>query len=178
MNSKRAFAKIELIVASPLTRALTTSDIILKGVVSDEVAKIAQPLAREWLFLSSDVGRTRAVLEKEFPRWNFDELPETDWWYTPSDLDPKPLEFDFRGNTQELYGYSGEPTDVFVERIIALRNWLQARTETTIAVVAHFGVLRALTGKNFENAEIYECDPNSLLDDQGIKRNADDIADY
>lgn len=44
--------------------------------------------------------------------------------------------------------------DVFQRRVAAFRAWLQARPETCIAVVSHWGVLAELTGHQFENCEL------------------------
>ena len=46
------------------------------------------------------------------------------------------------------------------------------------ALVAHFGVLRALTGKNFENAEVFEMDPSNFLDDTRIAKEAQEILKF
>ena len=176
MASRRAFQEIELIAASPLTRALVTSDLILSNdVVHHSVPRIAVASAREWLFLSSDVGRKKYELQKEFPHWDFSDLSDSDaWWYTRKSSDPEPV-LDFRGDTQKLYGYTGEPIDSFVARIINLRDWLTSRKENTIALVCHYGVLQALTGKSFENAQILEWDPKLLLDDIEIRKQAIEI---
>lgn len=85
--------KAELFVSSPLTRALQTTELVFKNTIpfiSTELAipKIALPLAAERVYLSSDVGQSRNVLEKEFPMWDFSLLPsskesnqEVSWWY-------------------------------------------------------------------------------------------------
>jgi broad specificity phosphatase PhoE len=52
------------------------------------------------------------------------------------------------------YCCEGEPIDVFRSRIIELKEWLLSRPEQNIAVVAHWGVIRALTGKRFKNCEV------------------------
>jgi hypothetical protein len=43
----------------------------------------------------------------------------------------------------------------FVERMRSFTAWLEARPETTIAVVSHWGVLLELTGKSVQNCELY-----------------------
>lgn len=45
------------------------------------------------------------------------------------------------------------PAGVFLARIEALRQWLVARPEKSILVVAHWGVIEALTSDEFENCE-------------------------
>ena len=179
--SRKAFGMIDLIAASPLTRAITTSDLILSNdIVPEEVKRIALPEAREWLFLSSDVGRYKAEMSKEFPSWDFSLLDDDKaWWYTNSnENDEAEHAFDFRGDTANLYGYKGEPLDSFINRIIQLREWLKNREETTIALVAHFGTLKTLTGKDFENAEVREFNPDDFLSDDGIKEQANLILNF
>ena len=59
-RSRKAFANIELVVASPLTRAITTSDLILTtDVVKSEVKRVVLPIAREWLCKDPNIGPTR-----------------------------------------------------------------------------------------------------------------------
>ena len=49
-----------------------------------------------------------------------------------SDWDTVEQMFDFRGDTQTLYGYSNEPVEHFIKRITELRDWIQARNEDTV----------------------------------------------
>lgn len=179
--SRKAFGMIDLIVASPLTRAITTSNLILSNdIVPREVKRVALPAAREWLFLSSDVGRYKAEMSKEFPSWDFSLLEDnTAWWYTSSgENDATKDTYDFRGDTQKLYGYKNEPLDCFICRIIQLREWLEKREESTIALVAHYGTLKTLTGKDFENAEVREFNSDDFLSDDGIHEQANIIWNF
>jgi broad specificity phosphatase PhoE len=43
---------------------------------------------------------------------------------------------------------------VFLARMQQLQQWIEARPERVLAVVTHWGVLRALTGRDFENCEL------------------------
>ena len=91
-------------------------------------------------------------------------MPEDSWWYNNSQNSEKAkAEFDFSEGK-----YHPEPKVVFKNRMVALKRWLEAREEKTIALVAHWGVLRALTGRDFENAEIYECSSDMLLQDDKL----------
>lgn len=51
----------ELIIASPLSRALHTADLCLPPATYPDAPRIAHPLARERLYLSSDVGLPKCV---------------------------------------------------------------------------------------------------------------------
>eukprot|EP00966_Prymnesium_polylepis_P281482 6503847-Prymnesium_polylepis.1 len=57
---------IELVVSSPLTRALDTATRAL-GTLTKAVPCVACPEIAERRYLSSDVGRPRTVLADEFP---------------------------------------------------------------------------------------------------------------
>ncbi|GBG74227.1 hypothetical protein CBR_g17939 [Chara braunii] len=130
---------IELIVLSPLGRAMKTAELGFKHV---EAARVICPLARERVFYSSDVGRSPSVLSQEFPYLDFTELDEI-WWHTDGSGDPMAV--------------VPEPDDVFAERIARLREWLLNRPEKVIAVVSHWAVLQALTRRCFQNCELFTC---------------------
>ena len=49
---------------------------------------------------------------------------------------------------------SPEPEKVFLERCSELLTWLRARPEQSLALVTHWGVLKALTGAEFDNCEL------------------------
>ena len=146
--------------------------------------RLALPLAAERLYLASDVGKNKNDLIKQFPHWDFSgnkyrfnlsfhkviyfktlELPESPWWYNQDldNLNRDEIEFDYSEGK-----YHPEPKSAFHERMILLKKWLAAREENHIAIVSHWGVLRALTGKEFKNVEIMECDFNSLLSDKEL----------
>ena len=74
-------APIELVVSSPLTRALKTATL---GLGSLAIPRTVSPLIAERRYLSSDVGRTPSVLASEFPSFfadaAADSLAERWWW--------------------------------------------------------------------------------------------------
>ena len=92
-DKHKRLLKADLIVSSPLTRALQTTELIFKNTskfneTGSKIPKIALPMAAERVYMSSDAGRSRHELEKEFPQWDFSHLPTTDdvnqevsWWY-------------------------------------------------------------------------------------------------
>lgn len=156
------FNKVETLYASPLTRALHTAEIVFnhkKSVLSCDVPKKAHPLLRERLYMSSEVGRPKTVLETEFPHWDFAHVPEDEWWYTHDDTDPY-VEWRPPGTFNLC---KGEPSEVFRQRMGDLRQWLLSRPEKCLAVVAHWGTLKALTGLSFENCELKVCRASDIL---------------
>ncbi|BDA41491.1 probable phosphatase SPAC5H10.03 [Coccomyxa sp. Obi] len=130
----------ELLVVSPLSRALHTADLAFPP-SSVDCPRIMHPLARERLYLSSDVGLPRTELLTAWPHYSTEHVDEEIWWYTVDKQDPQSVTL--------------EPEDVFLERVEELRQFLFHRPEQSIAVVSHSGVLEALTGGYlFGNGEI------------------------
>jgi hypothetical protein len=75
---------IQLIVSSPLSRCLQTSNYVFEDLeFNTPQNRYVHPLCAERCYLSSDVGRYKHELEPKYPNWNFDLL-ESDkpWWYT------------------------------------------------------------------------------------------------
>ena len=195
--------KVELVVSSPLSRALQTSEFILtKDIVPQNVRRIALPLARERccidaiqvlttsmirtialsfclsyiiffrLYLSGDVGRNISALSTEFPTWDFSACSESDWWYSDPISMAKLSETSADGLLDYNFSrglYKPETNISFTRRMNEFKNWIMNRNERTIAIVAHWGVLRAITGRNFQNAEIYHCNASELLENLMIR---------
>jgi len=140
----------DVLVVSPLTRAIHTAHHAFDHFGGPIVI---QPLARERVWLSSDCGRTPPELRVEFPcgRWgDFSHLDQI-WWYTGGSADPKTIIL--------------EPVVDFKERVEEFRAWLMTRPESTVAVVAHWGLLAALTTVHFDNSEVktFEMDLEGAL---------------
>jgi broad specificity phosphatase PhoE len=118
---------VELVVISPLSRALQTALAAFEGL---GIPLLVQPLAREWLYTYCDVGRPRAELEACFPGLDFAHLAEV-WWYEAA------------GGHE---GWAEEPVGHVVLRIRQLVSWLEARPERSIAVVGHSALFEKMTG--------------------------------
>lgn len=130
----------QLLVCSPLRRALRTAELAFSGLPTS-VPRVVTPLCRERLYHSSDVGRSPAVMAAEFPGYaGWEQLPEV-WWHAIGDP-PDPL------------AHEPEPEDAFLERCRHFTLWLASRQETSIAVVTHWGVIEALTQVEFSNCEL------------------------
>lgn len=132
----------DLVVTSPLTRALQTTT----GLFRDHPAKpeiLVEVLHRECQESSCDVGRAASLLAAEFPHVKVDHLPET-WWYAEGVADPR--------------GFHVEPRSIFDRRVAAFRDWLAARSERTIAVVGHGTFFFHLTGVWLDNCETTDFD--------------------
>lgn len=148
---------VELVCSSPLTRALHTGEILLSnGVLPSGVPKVALPLLRERLYLASDVGQPRSVLEDKWSEWSFDMLPVDDspWWHVSPTQEWRP---------KGTYPCPGEPQSIWHARIEATKKWILARDEGVVLLVGHWGLFRGLFGINAENCGIYDLSSEDLL---------------
>ncbi|WP_210493074.1 histidine phosphatase family protein [Microvirga antarctica] len=128
----------ELIVTSPLTRALQTTLGLLGDHPSRQRIRV-ECLHREHLANSCDVGRAPALLAEAFPGLAFSHLDET-WWHRDGEADAR--------------GIVVEPDSVLTARVAAFRQWLTERPERLIAVVGHGTFFSHLTGRHLQNCEI------------------------
>jgi broad specificity phosphatase PhoE len=162
----------ELVVVSPLTRALQTFEIGLKPHFAsdgDLPEVIALPEAAERLYLISDVGRPVSELQKSFRYVDFEtgfagKHDRNKWWYQPGSnySEWRPV------NKGQRYAYYGEPDADFDLRMSRLHSWLDQRPEKSIAVVCHHGVIDWLLDMNFDNCQyqqvaFHSIRPKSLL---------------
>jgi broad specificity phosphatase PhoE len=131
---------VDLVVASPLTRALQTATGLFGGA---PVPLIVSKIHVERLEHSCDVGRTPTMLSDEFPSLDFSHL-EDSWWHL--------------GDKGEG-GFAVEPELVFMDRVTAFSQWISSRPEPTVAVVGHGEFFQRLTGRYMENCEIMHWTP-------------------
>lgn len=129
------WAGVELIVTSPLTRAIETTLLAFAG---HRAPIRVEALHRERMEHSGDVGRGRSILRKEFASLDFAEFPEI-WW---------------KHDVARPAGLAVESEAELLERVAAFRAWLAARPERDIAVVGHGTFLNRLTGHVFANCEV------------------------
>lgn len=174
------------VVSSPLTRTLQTSELIFKNM---KVASYnTNPLLRERLYLSSDRGRLKSDLIKDFSNcnsginWDFSMLPDdAKWWYETEAsgmVGESPHYVEWRPVGEYLC--DGEPETVFKSRMKDLLEWIRHRVtkgtginnaedldgnEEALVLVTHWGVIRALTGRSFHNCEAGSFYIDELLDE-------------
>jgi broad specificity phosphatase PhoE len=133
---------VELVVTSPLTRALQTTT----GLFADHPARpafLVEALHREHGGSSCDIGRPPALLMAEFPHFTLDHLPDV-WWHEEGEPDQN--------------GICYEPIERLQERVEAFRGWLRARPERTIAIVGHGTFFFHLTGQWLANCQVLPLD--------------------
>ena len=125
----------DVVISSPLTRALDTS----LGVFGPLGVRVeVSALHRERVEHTCDVGRSPRDLAAQFPGLDFDHL-EDPWWHA--------------GEANE-HGVAVEPEEVVLARVEAFRGWVLQRPERRVAVVGHGTFFRHLTGRSFANCEI------------------------
>lgn len=199
-NNDYHLDKIQVLIASPLTRTLQTSELLFFhtkniNILSSDIKKLSHPLFRERLYLSSEVGRYKHELEEEFPSWDFSYLPSNQkWWYCYDSAEGS-TGSSSRGSDDALasvflsssssvpasvpyiewrppgkYCCEGEPHDVFYNRMIECKRYILSRPEDYICIVAHWGVLRALSGLAFENCEMKVLSSTDLLNEPFIDK--------
>jgi broad specificity phosphatase PhoE len=134
----------DVVLATPLTRALQTAEGIFGGRVPIEIS----PLHREWQMSSCDIGRSTADLIAEFPHLDFGGLADP-WWLH----DGPPCELGFPQETEAH----------LAERLAAFKAMIGERSEQRIAVVGHGDFFSRLIGRHLDNCEMAEWDPNGPI---------------
>jgi len=126
---------LKRILASPYTRALETAEIIAAALHLD---LRVEPMVREHCRFQCDIGSRSSDLARRWPAIDFSHLPER-WW---PDLD--------------------ESEDELAQRSRHFRQSMaRANDWHAIAVVSHWGFIRALTGQRVPNAHLLRFDPLS-----------------
>jgi broad specificity phosphatase PhoE len=112
-------SQVQLVVSSPLSRALETADLVHSA--SECSSRVC---VESWREVNGNLlnaqRRTVTELNQKFPQWNFDEIAETDELWTPE----------------------SEEFDACAERGYQGLCWLMERPEECILLVAHGGILR------------------------------------
>lgn len=128
-----AAAGVERLLASPYTRALETAEIIAAAL---DLPIIVEPLVRERAAFVCDIGASPKELKRRFPRLSFDHLDDP-WWH------------------DHVASGVAEPEAALAERSAAfLRRMAGDSAWTRVAVVTHWGFIRAITGRTLTNGEL------------------------
>jgi broad specificity phosphatase PhoE len=121
-----AEAGIGRLVASPYRRTLETATIVARAL---DLTITVEPLVRERCVFSCDLGTPRSLLSALWPNLDFAHIEEL-WWGPPEESEAS-----------------------LAQRCVAFR----AKTDhlldrAQVAVITHWGVIRALTGEEVSNA--------------------------
>ncbi|KAL7513536.1 hypothetical protein ACHAXN_012009 [Cyclotella atomus] len=118
-----ALQKVDMIVSSPLSRAIHTADLFHNTTSNSSPKRVAIEHFREINGkLLNAKRRPRTELETIFPHWNFSHVPSTDATWT-----------------EEL-----EPHHECSERGYKGLLWIMQQNETNILLVAHGGLLKMM----------------------------------
>lgn len=139
-QAKLAGMQYDIVIATPLTRAIQTA----QGIFGSRVPIVIDALHREWLCSSCDVGRSIRDLALDFPTLDFAHLADP-WWHD--------------GAPRNRHGFAFEPEHVLLDRVDAFKQMIAARTEQRIAVVGHGDFFKRLIGRQMHNCEIVDWQP-------------------
>jgi glucosyl-3-phosphoglycerate phosphatase len=121
-----AAADVARLVASPYRRALETATLVAKAL---NLAIAVEPLVRERCVFSCDLGTSPQELAALWPDLDFAHLEEQ-WWGVPAESEVS-----------------------LARRCAAFRAKTDALPDRSqVAVITHWGVIRALTGQELTNA--------------------------
>jgi len=137
LKAKNVLENIHLdtYICSPLTRTLQTFSIIFP-----DNKPIIEPLIREHLFHSCDVGRQPSSLKKDFTSFDFSNLNDF-WWNNNKPINEKKI---VKENFNDIKN-----------RLDKFKLWLNKSNSNTIALVSHGTFLSQITGYMLENCEHY-----------------------
>lgn len=120
------------LITSPYVRALETAGIIAELL---NLPITVEPLIAERFCFTCDIGSPLDDLRARWPEIGFDHL-EDPWW-------PRIEETD----------------EVIRQRSESFRRWVVSEAWPQIAIVTHWGFIRALTGLKVPNGTVLRVDP-------------------
>ena len=127
--------RLKRLVASPYMRALETAQIIAEAL---SLPITVEPLVRERAAFTCDIGTAASELARLWPKLSFDHLAER-WW----------------GEREESEAELALRADAFRRAMAATPDWPE------VAVVTHWGFIRALTGETVTNGAHLAFDPTA-----------------
>ncbi|PRP81838.1 fructose-2,6-bisphosphatase [Planoprotostelium fungivorum] len=140
---------IDLIVCSPLSRAIQTTFIAFDKRIAF-TPLIILPDIRERVTGCDDLGSTPSELTNKFPSVSFDHLQNI-WWYTngpPEETDPNASKERFIAKPFQ------EPHDMFLSRVEDFRLWMAKRKERCVVVVGHCDFICQVVGFDLKNCQL------------------------
>jgi broad specificity phosphatase PhoE len=129
--------RVTRLIASPYTRTLQTAHIIAEAL---GLPISVEPLVRERAAFTCDIGTPATKLAEHWPKLAFDHLEEH-WW----------------GEMEESESSLRARCVRFRSAMAITRDWAY------VAVVSHWGFIRALTGQSVTNGAYLPFDPTIEL---------------
>lgn len=123
---------VRRLIASPYTRALQTARIIAAALDLPVTVEVA---VRERAAFVCDIGTHRSELCRRWPDWGFDHIEEQ-WWPAGEESESEVL----------------RRAERFRRAMVAAPDWPE------VAVVSHWGFIRAMTGRELGNGERIRVD--------------------
>jgi glucosyl-3-phosphoglycerate phosphatase len=127
-----SMVKLRLLIASPYARALETAEIIAADLALP--VTVDSLIAERFAFVC-DIGSPLVELRARWPALAFDHLPDP-WWPGREEAD-----------------------ESLVRRSERFRCLMGAQDSSEIAIVTHWGFIRALTGLRVPNGAVLRIDP-------------------
>ena len=125
----------DLIVCSPLTRALQTFEFIFPRPIQN---KVVLSFVREYLNDPADVGSQPNELSEKFENFDFSGLQKF-WWNNDVPIEEKEINYESIHNLDA--------------RVKKFKKWIEARTERKIAVISHGTFISRITDYFPNNCE-------------------------
>ena len=146
-TAQAAFKSIDIVIASPLSRAITTADLAFpRSHLRDDVRRVVFEDLREVNgLLLNGKRRERGELEKLFPEWDFSDL---------------------RSNADVLWTTELESHESVRERSIRALSDIMQRPEETVLISAHGGIF----GNILNNSQICVKGDNSRLSNCELRK--------
>lgn len=124
---------VSRIITSPYRRALQTTEIIAEAL---GIPVTVEALIRERAAFTCDIGTPKSELARRWSNYAFHHLDEK-WW-----VDVEEAREDFHQRCRR-----------FCEHLSGAADWPH------VAVITHWGVIKALTGKRVQNCQTVRFDP-------------------
>ena len=134
-SNKLNHIEFDLIVSSPLSRALQTYEIIFS---KRDIELEINPLHREHVAHSCDIGKQPDELKKIFPNLNFGKL-EKYWWNNGKKIQEKKIFIESIANLNL--------------RVKKFKTFIENRNEKRIAVIGHGTFYSKIIGYYLNNCE-------------------------
>ncbi|KAM9957614.1 hypothetical protein ACTFIW_012580 [Dictyostelium discoideum] len=138
-NVNSLLNNIELVITSPLTRALDTTKIALLQLIKDKSIKcLVSSIHRELLTTSDDNGRIKSIIENEYPEFDFSLINDQRWWIPEMD-ELIELKTNFSIDTDQYFKKIPfrESESSLLKRVEQFKQFLLSRPESSIAIVGH-----------------------------------------
>lgn len=181
--------EVDLIIVSPMRRALRTCSIIFEGHPS-KAPVVVEPSFREIMESSNDIGSKLAESIQLFPSFDFSALPDKEAWYVHTLHDEKDRNFvlsslkglegqqrsrkaidlcldlekeswkERRGNVAFEEALKVRVLPNYNEQLKVLQHYSQKYKR--IAVVAHSECIKRYAGYKIKNCEIFPMETDRL----------------